>query len=182
MNEATEFTNLLNQNSWGIKFTQNFSETEIPFLDLNIGHNNEIFITFTYFKTVDLNFSSGHHNKLKKNVPCGQFRRVRKNCSEDETFEAQAEINSKRFLEKGYPKKLIKDAFTKAKSINQTECLEIRGKNQEESITFANYTKFITTYNRSHITIQNTLKKYWYILQRDPHLKSTLPKKPTSHI
>lgn len=43
INEATAFTDFLNQNPWGIKFTQNFSEVEIQFLDLNIYHNNEKF-------------------------------------------------------------------------------------------------------------------------------------------
>lgn len=98
-----------NQNPWGIKFTENFCDTEIQFLDLNISHNNDKFITSTHFKIVDTNsyldFASGHYSKWKKNVPYGQFRRVQKNCSEDTTFEIQAKIIAKRFLEKGYPNK-----------------------------------------------------------------------------
>lgn len=121
--------------------------------------------TFTYFKKVDtksyLDFSSGHYYKWNKNVPYGQFRRV--NCSDDKTFEIQAKIISKRLLEKGYPKKLVKDAFMKAKATNQDECLISKKKNEEKSTTFSNTVKFITTYNRSHIPIQKTLKKHWHI-------------------
>lgn len=38
--EAEEFTDYINQNPWGIKFTLNYSEEEIQFLDLNITHKN----------------------------------------------------------------------------------------------------------------------------------------------
>lgn len=170
--EAAKFTVFFNQNPWGIKFTHNFSDIEIQFLDLSISHNNDNFITSTYFKSVDTNsyldFSSGHYSKWKKNVPYGQFRRVRKNCSEDATFEIQAKIIAKRFLEKGYPIKLLEDAYTRAKSLNQNECLTSKEKEQEKSDTFSNRTKFITTYNRSHVTIQKKKKILVYFTKRPP--------------
>lgn len=130
----------LNQNLWGIKFTLNFGETDIQILNLNISHNNDKFITSTHFKTVDINsyidFSSGHYSKWKKNVPYEQFLHFRKNCFEDNMFEIQAKIIAKRFLEKGYPKNLIEDAYMKAKSLNQDDCLMNKEKEQNKSTKF----------------------------------------------
>lgn len=117
--EAPEFTNYLNKNTWGISFTPKYNTTEIDFLDLLITHDESRFITSTYFKQVDSNsyleFSSGHHDAWKRNVPFGQFRLVLKNCTEETTFEIKAEKIKQRFQDKGYPKGLIKNAFNRAK-------------------------------------------------------------------
>lgn len=53
--EAEGFVELLNSNTWGIKFTPNFNQTKILFLDLLITHDEYEYITCTFFKKVDLN-------------------------------------------------------------------------------------------------------------------------------
>lgn len=51
--EAKASVELLNKNLWGIKFTLNFGKDRIEFLDLMVSHDNEKFVTSTYFKAVD---------------------------------------------------------------------------------------------------------------------------------
>lgn len=177
--DAADFVESLNTNSWGIKFTLNFSEREIEFLDLLITHDNHTFITSTFFKKVDANsyldFNSGHFHKWKQNVPFGQFRRVRKNCTSDTTFKEQAEVISKRFLDKGYPKGLINNARKKAEVLSQEQCLTTKQRD-----TGLNYERvnFITTFNRSHAKIQQVFSKHWHILKKDPYLRDILPANP----
>lgn len=48
--EAKEFTDLRNTNSWGIKFTANFNLKEIEFLDLNNSVGEGRISTSTFFK------------------------------------------------------------------------------------------------------------------------------------
>lgn len=47
------------------------------------------------------------------------FRRIRKNCTNDHTFEKLAEIIKKWFKEKGYPKNLVIGAYKGAKKSSQ---------------------------------------------------------------
>lgn len=181
--EAKAFVEILNSNPWDIKFTLNFGRDKIEFLDLVVSHDSEKFITSTYFKAVDINsyldYSSGHFKKWKQNVPYGQFRRVRKNCTNEKTFEVQSKTIAKRFLDKGYPKKLVQDAFEKAKALSQQECLEVKNKSKKTEMTsISSCVNFITTYSTSHKIIQSILRKYWYILQRDPYLKTSILKNP----
>lgn len=166
-------------NCESIKFTPNFSWDAIEFLDLLISHDKYKFITATHFKKVDsnsyLDFNSGHFHKWKKNVPFGQFRRIRKNCTEDATYEEQAHLISQRFIEKGYPKGLIKEASNKARNLIQDQCLTTKTQNTDEKKERIN---FITAYNKSFTKICGTLQKHWHVLLKDPYLKTILAETP----
>ncbi|CAB1330854.1 unnamed protein product [Coregonus sp. 'balchen'] len=48
-----------------------------------------------------LRHDSNHPKPLKRNIPTGQFLRLRRNCSKSNDFETKAEIMKKRFLERG---------------------------------------------------------------------------------
>lgn len=110
----------------------------------------------------------------KRNVPYGQSCRIRKNCTEDNI---QSKVIAKRFLNKGYPKILVEKAYQKAKALNQEKCLEMKI-NPSSAKSPVNCTNFITKYNRSHRAIHNVLRKYWYILQKDPYLRPLLSQNP----
>lgn len=114
----------------GITFTPNFQDKSIEFLDLNISYKEDAFVTSTYFKKVDansyFNFSSGHFHKWKNNIPYGQFRRIRKNCTVDHVFEEEAKVVKKRFKEKDYPEKTVQDAYIKIKNVDQDGCLHTK--------------------------------------------------------
>lgn len=120
-----------------------------------------------------LDFPSGHYDRWKRNVPFGQFRRIHKNCTDNNMFELQANVILERFEAKGYPKGLLKSAYTRAKNLSQVLCL--RPKPPKPPVERNNY---ITTYRSSHQEIHKILQKHWYILGCDPYLKTTLPKHP----
>lgn len=62
--EALNFTRILNINDWGLKFTANFSDVNIKFLDLMVSVKDGGFSTTTFLKKVDTNsylsYVSGH--------------------------------------------------------------------------------------------------------------------------
>lgn len=70
--------------------------------------------TSTFFKKVDINsflsFDSGHYKKWKINISYGQYRRIRKNCTNENKYHKQSKILKQPFKEKGYPNTLIKEA------------------------------------------------------------------------
>lgn len=175
--ESREFTKMLNENTWGLSFTANFSTTEIEYLDLVVSTKDK-FSTSTFFKKVDTNsylaFDSGHYIKWKTNVPFGQYRRIRKNCSDDDMFIKQSQILKQRFQEKKYPTSLIKSAYKRAKGMTQKDCLvekslgDVQGPGKEKKTS----PHFITTYNAKHSAIRKILNKYWFLLCKDPYLTS----------
>lgn len=137
-----------------------------------------------------INFPSNHYRKWKLNIPFGQFKRVRKNCTQDTTFEKQALTIRRRFEEKGYPKQLLHEAYERAKGLSQKDLLSIRGTSSTTTTTTSiaptetdqqpqkNFTtNFITTFNNAHPTIRQILNNRWFILQNDPILKEPIPKK-----
>lgn len=86
----------------------------------------------------------------------------------------------KRFKEKKYPKSIVKQAFEKANLLSQEDCVRTKPKEKLEdndNLKFQN--AFITTYNHECRSIQNTLRKHWYILQDDPYLQKIITSEPT---
>lgn len=120
-NRPWKFTEELNNNTWGIKFTPKFSKQHIEFLDLIGKHENGRCVTATYFKEVDANsyisFKSNHLRKWKENIPYSY--RVRKNCTSEKEFKEQAEVIQERLSEKGYPRGLVIEALKRASNESQ---------------------------------------------------------------
>lgn len=62
--------------------------------------------TKAYFKSTDRNsyipVQSGHHPQWLRNIPKGQFTRIRRNCTFDADYRTQAEYIKACFSEKGY--------------------------------------------------------------------------------
>lgn len=72
-------------------YLHKYGVQQIEFLDLLISQNNQGFETSTYFKAVDANsyldFQINHYRKWRENIPFGQLRRIRKNCTTNTKFE-----------------------------------------------------------------------------------------------
>lgn len=173
--KAMNFVQKIYSNKWRIKLTPKFAPFKIEFLDLMISQENNRFTTSTYFRSVDTNsylhYRSHHYKKWKKNIPYGQFRCIRKNCTSDSIFEEQATIIQERFTEKGYPKPLLTKAYERTKKISQREYLGIPT-NTPLPLTTDDGVKphsqyslnFITTFNNSHQSIRQILTRNWFIL------------------
>lgn len=99
-----EFTKYLNRNEWGLTFSGETHSEKIYYLDVTLFSEGERILMSYYFKPVDCNslldFRSYHHKQWRTNIPFGQFRRLRKNCTKDSDFQTQSNILHKRFDEK----------------------------------------------------------------------------------
>ncbi|XP_056376037.1 uncharacterized protein LOC130273370 isoform X1 [Hyla sarda] len=176
-----EFLTYLNCNNWGLHFTHNVFNDNAEFLDVVVFHNGlGALNTKTFFKKVDsnsyLDFTSSHFKKWLINVPYGQFKRIRRNCSNLNDFEEQSDILRKRFRAKKYPKAIVDSSFKRASTLSQQECLS-KGKftpSNEKDWSI----NFITTFSREHKHIKDILHKHWPIVMNDPFLRDTLPQKP----
>lgn len=84
----------LNSNNRGIHLNYQASREKNHFLDLTISVSGESFITSTYFKPTDRNSFipnySCHHASWLRSVPKSQYLRLKRNCTQQSAFLAQA--------------------------------------------------------------------------------------------
>ncbi|XP_068115920.1 mucin-2-like [Hyperolius riggenbachi] len=123
------YRDYLNGNNLGLSFTMETDNLQVHFLDLDIkvDPRDASISTTNYFKPTDrngyLDYHSAHHKPWLKNVPFGQFKRLRRNCTNKEDYIKQSEILRTRFQEKHYPTPLIESAFERASTLTQQDCL-----------------------------------------------------------
>lgn len=163
-----------NNNSMGLSFTHVLDSEELVFLDLTLSHDATTIVTSNHVKPTGgnsyLHYTSCHHPSWKKNIPKGQFRRLRRNCSRIRDYETQGALMARKFHEKGYPEHLVREAFETQKSPLKIQ----RKKKRNES----NTVRFITDYNNQFKEISRIISKHFNILKLDKRLSPLLPTVP----
>lgn len=114
------------------------------------------------------------------NIPYGQFRRIRRNCTKNGDFKEQSKILTERLIEKGYPKKIITEAKDRATKMSQASCIQPKDTTLPAKQPMEYKHAFITTYNHNQRYIRQTLNKHWNVLKNDPYLKELISTK--SHL
>ena len=73
-----------------LQFISNITDTELPFLDINLRISDDKIQTSVFYKETDthnyLHFSSFHPDHCKRAIPYSQFFRLRRLCSDDDDF------------------------------------------------------------------------------------------------
>ena len=73
-----------------LQFTLTVTETELPFLDINLHTSEDRIQTSVFYKETDthscLHFSSFHPDHCKCVIPYSQFLRLRQLCSDNDDF------------------------------------------------------------------------------------------------
>lgn len=168
------FMTYLNKNQWGLFFSGTVSEAQIDYLDITISSEGSRVITKNFFKMCD---SNNHHRKWLRNIPFGQLRRVRRNCTKIEDFKIQSRNLMDRFRDKHYPKTIIQAAYDRAAVLTQEQCI-LPKKHVNENQTLLFQQAFITTFSQDHNKINKILTNNCHILRSDPYLQTILPSKP----
>jgi hypothetical protein len=105
--ELTKFLSYLNNSHPTIKFTMEALPTYISFLDTTVSLVDNKIETDLFCKPTDshnyLLHSSAHPQKCKDSIPFGQFLRIRRICSNIESFDKHAVTFSEHFLRRNYP-------------------------------------------------------------------------------
>ena len=115
-----------------IKFQINKSQAEVNFLDVIIKIKNGSLETSLFSKPTDahlyLNYSSNHPKHVLKNIPKGQFIRVRRICSDIVDYDAYANIMKKQFQLRGYDEK---DSIQNNRIRQETDQRRVAGRKGE---------------------------------------------------
>ena len=172
-----KFIEYLNSLHETIKFTHEFSFTQINFLDTTVkfGPNREL-ITTLYNKPTDthlyLEHSSAHPNSVLTKGPYGQYLRLRRICTLDSDFELNAKKLTGYYLKRGYPFKSLKKHYHRAKKFTQDELLETVPKTEIDTPVM------VTQYNPRNPQIGSLVKDNWNIIQNTEELTKIFREKP----
>ena len=163
------FIDYLNSLHETIKFTHEMSYTNIDFLDTTVkfGQNREL-ITTLFNKPTDthlyLEYSSAHPQSVLTKGPFGQYLRLRRICTLDCDFEANAKKLTGYYLKRGYPFKSLKMHYLMARKFSQDELLDTVSKTSNDA------TVMVTQNNPRNPQIGTLVQKNWNIIQNTEEL------------
>ncbi len=137
--------------------------------------------TKLYTKPTDthdyLRYDSAHPKSTKDAIPYGQFLRVRRICSKIKDFDESSAMLSAHFIRRGYPDKLVRESYLKARGMDRDTLLNPPGNNRKKS---SDGLFLITKYNPNNPNLAKTVKQNWPILADNTSTRqSLLPKSVT---
>lgn len=155
-----------------LSFTMEYSDEQIPFLDILLLRDGEQIITDIYHKPTDtkqyLHFKSCHPRSTKINIPYNLARRI---C----TIVTKPTLRQQRLLEmkshlvqRGYPTQLIEDGMKKASEMSIEMLRRPNEKLQENTCTL------VTTHNPNNLNMWNIVQDSILVLQTDARCQRVL--------
>ena len=146
----------------------------IHFLDLKIWIENKEIQSDLYCKPTDchqyLAFKSCHPYHVKKSIVYSQALRIKRICSSVDKFEEHMLSLKIWFSNRGYPRVLIDEQITKARSFVQCTLDQPRSK--------AEPTVLVATYHPALNGLNNIIRKYFYLIQIDSEMKELFLRPP----
>lgn len=166
-------------NSWhpSIKFSYQYSENKINFLDTTVIVESGKLSTTLYRKPMDrqqyLDFTSHHPRHCKQGIFVGQATRLRRICSDDSDYYVQLDKLQSTLASRHHPESSLKQAHVRAIKLERNVVLEKRQKSDSERPL-----PFVTKYSNALPNINNILRKYYPILSSSDRLKKIFPQAP----
>ena len=158
-----EFITHINSSHNTIKFTHEFSDSSISFLDVTVLLNNSNQIsTDLYVKSTDIHqyplHTSCHPNHVKRSIPFSLALRIRRICSTAEKFKQRTSELMEFLCNRGHKRQYVQTQINKAFQIPRRDTLCYQSKKNTDRPVF------ITTYNPSLPHLNSIIRKYFPIL------------------
>ena len=161
-----------------IKFEVNQSTEIVNFLDVTIKIQRGLLVTSLYSKPTDahmyLNTSSNHPKHVIRNIPKGQFIRIRRICSDMNDYKSNSNILSEFLVKRGYDRKALTGVINDVARIKREDLLLNNQKVEKDPQTI-----FVTEWHPSLSRLSSILKKHFHLLESDQELAKVFPKPPS---
>ena len=161
-----------------IKFEINKSEKEVNFLDVTIKLENGMLTTSLFSKPTDahlyLNYSSSHPRHVLRNIPKGQFIRIKRICSEAADYHHHSQILCNFFVKRGFDAGKLKEARQEVGKMERMDLLKENQKQKRDPQTI-----FVCDWHPSLSRVPSILKQHFPVLQSDDHLSRIFTEPPT---
>jgi len=158
--------NYLNESHPSIKFTIDYSYTEIPFLDTLVYVEDNILKTKLYKKPTDkkqyLHYNSEHPAYMKNSIPFAQALRYRRVTTDNYILDEELKLLNEAFVSRGYPTNKVVEQINKVKLLKRDDTIQYK----EKIIKDIKFTPFILTFsnifnNNGKYNIYNTISYIW---------------------
>ena len=163
--ELLQFVEYCNSFHDLIKFTIEYSMTQVAFLDVITYRYCDRINSTLYIKPNDthsyLDYNSCHPQSNKSSIPYSQFLRIRRNCTKWIEFLIHSIKLYIHFSMRGYPHRLVSSALVRVNKLSQTECMFSK---KEESIKDAIYC--IIEFNSTNPPVKEWIQELWPTLYR----------------
>ena len=115
-----EFFDYVNSYHNTIKYTWEWSETKISYIDALVSLQNEKISSDVCCKPTDtheyLDSRLRHSKNVKRGIPYGQAFRYRRICDSDEVFEERLKELRGHFIKRSFKKNVTDSQFSKARA------------------------------------------------------------------
>ena len=127
------FVQHLNECMPSMKFEMEMSREKVCFLDVTVILNpNDSISTDLYTKPTDIHnylyYRSAHPKHCRAGLPFSQFLRIKRICSDNNTFVDRCRDMSRHFIRANYPANIIKEAFNRVYPLDRLELLRPKRK------------------------------------------------------
>ena len=161
-----EFLQYMNSTHRTIKYTMEYSPSEVVFLDTITKRDtttNKLYTTL-YQKPTDthsyLHWSSAHPTHCKTKGPYGQFLRLKRICTKTLDYDCESNRMIQYYRDRGYPYKILMNFQLKAREFTQLELLIKKTKVESKDRQI-----FVTQYNPRNLQIDSWIRRNWNIFQ-----------------
>lgn len=163
---------ILNSLHPDIKFTIEYSQIELPFLDVLVKKTGSKIDTDIYYKPTDsqqyLIFNSCHPKHIKLSIPYSLARRLRMIISNDEIVLQRMSDLKQALLKQKYPESVIDAGFQRALNLNKSELRRVRQNPEENVVTY------VSTFNPKNPELFGTIRQNLNILYEDQKMNTIL--------
>ena len=161
-----------------IRFTAEVSNDKHVFLDTQSRLDEDRISTDLYTKPTDTHQyllpTSCHPKHCCKNIPFSLALRLRRICSDSNTFELRAKELTNQLHRRGYLKQDIASAIDKARQRSRDALLSYRPKSAE----VGTIVPFVLTYHPDLPKVRDIVDKNWSIIESSDELKDIYQSKP----
>ena len=167
--ELVQFDHWLNQLDPQLSFTLETSTEGVVFLDLKLSTQGSTVVTGMHSKSSDTHAyllpTSCHPTHICKNIPKGVMKRVRRNCSEDDTRVATYDEYKQYLLQRDYNEVFIDEAIALAE---QTPRDALMGKSAATPKSNSRKYPLITKFNHKLPPMSKYINENLHILELTP--------------
>ena len=168
----------LNEKHPTIKFTAEWSQTSINFLDVTVSLIGGKINTDLYVKPTDshqyLHSSSCHPYHCKKGIPYSQALRLNRICSDPSSFDKRCNDLEKWLIERGYSEREVRKQVLRARSFSRDSLLDKESTRDEQ-----NKITFNLTYYPAFQNVKKILAELHLLLTPDVAHKTVFTNVPT---
>ena len=123
LEKLKEFVSYLDSCLPTIRFTMDYSDTTINFLDVSVTKNSTKLSTDLFTKDTDshqyLHATSCHPYSCKKSIPYGQAIRIKRICSDPEQLKLRLEDLSNLLVDRGYKQEIVSQQIHQVDAIDR---------------------------------------------------------------